>query len=297
MAGVLRRWLGVIRAPFLILVPACLAPAFASVWSRTGELPPVPALLVLVAGVSAHIAVNALNEDADYRSGLDANTVKTPFSGGSGTLVADPGFAPWARRTGVAALAVTALIGLYFCTVIGPALAVPGLVGLALIGLYSDSVNRLPLLCLLAPGLGFGLLMVNLASWVLAGYLPALSVWLSLPTALVVSNLLLVNQLPDLEPDRAAGRRHIAIVWGPATAVKISTGLLAATYSTAVAGWLLGPLPVATLLCLLTLPLAAFVIRRLASWNGDAAALVPAMAANVAITLAVPVLLAVGALL
>ena len=295
--GMLRRWLGVIRAPFLVLVPACLAPAFAAVWSLTGQLPLVPALLVLVAGLAAHIAVNALNEDADYRSGLDFNTAKTPFSGGSGTLVADPGFAPCARATGVAALSVTALIGLYFCVVIGPALAVPGLVGLALIAFYSGRINRWPLLCLLAPGLGFGVLMVNLASWVLAGYLPALSVWLSLPTALVVSNLLLVNQLPDLEPDRAVGRRHIAIVRGPATAVKISSGLLAATYSTAVAGWLLGALPFAVLLCLLTLPLAVYVIRRLVTWNGDVAALVPAMATNVAITLAVPILLAVGVLL
>ena len=42
--------------------------------------------LVLVGGTAAHISVNALNEYLDFRSGLDARTVRTPFSGGSGAL-------------------------------------------------------------------------------------------------------------------------------------------------------------------------------------------------------------------
>ena len=47
-------------------------------------------MLVLIGAVSAHISVNTFNEYFDFLSGLDAKTVKTPFSGGSGALVENP---------------------------------------------------------------------------------------------------------------------------------------------------------------------------------------------------------------
>ncbi len=56
--------------------------------------------LVLLGALAAHGAVNALNEYADYRSGLDLRTARTPFSGGSGTLVDHP--QSWRRRCGSA---------------------------------------------------------------------------------------------------------------------------------------------------------------------------------------------------
>jgi len=37
-----------------------------------------------MATLSAHIAVNTLNEYMDFKSGLDYETLKTPFAGGSG---------------------------------------------------------------------------------------------------------------------------------------------------------------------------------------------------------------------
>jgi 1,4-dihydroxy-2-naphthoate octaprenyltransferase len=39
--------------------------------------------------VGVHVAVNALNEASDYKTGIDFNTERTPFSGGSGTLPAE----------------------------------------------------------------------------------------------------------------------------------------------------------------------------------------------------------------
>ena len=44
-------------------------------------------LLLLVIGVVlAHVSVNLFNEISDYKSKIDENTVRTPFSGGSGML-------------------------------------------------------------------------------------------------------------------------------------------------------------------------------------------------------------------
>jgi len=44
------------------------------------------ALLAFVGLLLAHISVNVLNDYFDYRSGIDLETKRTPFSGGSGIL-------------------------------------------------------------------------------------------------------------------------------------------------------------------------------------------------------------------
>ncbi|MGD9660764.1 MAG: prenyltransferase [Porticoccaceae bacterium] len=291
--------LGIIRAPFLLLVPAILAPVFALAWKNNGGIDISLAALVFIAALASHIAVNAFNEYEDFRSGLDFFTQRTAFSGGSGTLVADNRLAPLALYIALIALLTTFSIGAYFLLrlggQIGSALVVPGLLGLAMIVAYTRWLNRFPLLCLFAPGIGFGLLMVNLGVLVLTGAIGLDSLWLSLPITLLVSNLLLVNQFPDIEADRRVGRRHLAIAWGIRAAAIASIVLMAASYLSIAIGVLFGLLPTLTLLALLTMPLALFVAKKVLAFEvGYTEKLVPGMAANVALTLLTPLLLAVG---
>ena len=70
--------------------------------------------LVLTAALAAHISVNTFNEYFDLRSGLDLNTQRTPFSGGSGALPQHPEMARAVLAMAVCSLLVTAAIGLYF---------------------------------------------------------------------------------------------------------------------------------------------------------------------------------------
>jgi len=285
------------RGPFLLLVPACLAPAYAVVYAETGSLDLTLATLIFVAGLAAHIAVNALNEYEDFSSGLDFSTERTPFSGGSGTLVADGDFAPVALYTGLAGLLVTFTIGGYFLWQLGSTVVVPGLLGLAIIVAYTRWINRFPLLCLLAPGVGFGLLMVNLSTLVLTGSVTHMSVWVSLPVTFMVSNLLLLNQFPDVDADRRVGRNHIAIAWGLPWAARVYTTLMLSTYVVITVASLIGALPVQALLALVTLPAALWVASKALRFNSkNLQALLPAMGVNVAVTLLTPLLLAGGIL-
>lgn len=290
----LKKLLGIIRAPFLLLVPACLAPAFAIAWHRHGTFDTVDAILILIAALTAHIAVNALNEYEDFRSGLDFHTVRSPFSGGSGTLVNHSDFAPAALGIAVIALLLTAAIGLHFVRQLGSAALAPGLLGIAIIVAYTRWINRFPLLCLFAPGIGFGLLMVNLAVLGLTGRTSPQSLWASLPVTLLVCNMLLVNQLPDIDADKRVGRRHIAIAWGIPWAFRAAVLLLAGTYLSIVTGWWVGVLPVQCLLGLTTLPLAAFVALEVGRFSRTGGSITAAQGANVAVTLVTPLMMAVG---
>ena len=206
--------LGIIRAPFLLLTPACVFLGAAAAVYECGDIDAASTALILVGALAAHVGVNALNEYSDFRSGLDASTERTPFSGGSGTLPEQPGLARTALAIGLGACALTAAIGLYFVLTIGLAVLVIGVLGPCVILTYTVWVTRSPVLCLVAPGFGFGSLMAMGTHLVLSGHVSQASVLTSLVPFFLVNNLLLLNQFPDTGADRAVGRRHLPIVLG-----------------------------------------------------------------------------------
>lgn len=91
-AGLLACWRSA-RPNFLVLSPLCAGLAVTTAW-QDGHAPEgLAILLVLLAALLAHAAVNLFNEHHDFVSGLDATTVRTPFSGGSGSLPRHPAVA------------------------------------------------------------------------------------------------------------------------------------------------------------------------------------------------------------
>lgn len=288
--------LGPIRLPFLILAPACaLLGASTAIWTE-GASNPLHFVLAFIGAIAAHISVNALNEYFDFQSGLDFRTRRTPFSGGSGTLPANPRLARSALVIGLAAMAVTALLGLYFLTVWGWALLPLGLLGLLAIAAYTPWVTRSPLLCLLAPGLGFGLVMVMGTDFVLTGSYSWTAFVASLVPTFLVSDLLLLNQFPDAEADRTVGRRHLPIVAGRRTSSVVYAAFLLLAYLSIVAGVLLHLLPALSLLGLLTLVVALPTALNVYRHADDLEKLMPSLGLNVLITVATPVLMAIGLL-
>lgn len=307
---------GVARLPFLTLTVLCVALAATGSWYQHGSVSVGLTLLVLVMGLAAHISVNAFNEYFDFHSGLDFLTKRTPFSGGSGTLVAVPEQAQLALWLAIGSLALVTVLGLYFSALVDWRLLWLGVPGVLLIYSYTEHLNKSPLLCLLAPGVGFGGLMTLGAYWVLAGQPDALAFSLSIILLLLISNLLLLNQFPDIDADRQVGRRHLPIVLGRAKAALVFAIILLLCYLWLALAVRQGWLPVATLLGWLTLPLAIGLIRdvrRAAAHSkqsgtllseqdqavADQAALqqlAPVLGRNVLLTHAIPVLVLLGLL-
>jgi 1,4-dihydroxy-2-naphthoate octaprenyltransferase len=250
--------------------------------------------LVLVGAVSAHISVNAFNEHFDFKSGLDFKTVPTPFSGGSGTLPANPDLARTAQLTAWVALAITALIGMYFLFASGLALLPLGLLGLLVIYVYTPLLTKYPLLCLLAPGLGFGPVMVMGTHFALTGRYAWTAFMASLVPFFLVSDLLLLNQFPDVEADQSVGRDHFPIRAGRQVSSWIYVFFLGLAYLAVALGVLGGYLPVYSLLGLLTIFIAVPVSVKVFRHAGDIKLLVPYMGLNVVITVVTPILVAVG---
>lgn len=282
------------RPPFLILAPVCVSLGVAVVHVRGLPIDPLALVLALLGGLCAHISVNTFNEYFDFHSGLDLITRRTPFSGGSGSLPAAPEAAPQVLATAIGSLLLTFAIGVFFSWYSSPSIVPIGLAGLALVFFYTRWVNRFPWLCLVAPGLGFGVLMVLGTEIALSGQVSPVGVVAASLPFLLTNNLLLLNQYPDLDADRQVGRRHFAIAYGLQQANRAY--LLSVVLAAALLLW--GSyrhlLPEWALLALLPLPLAGFAWRGARRHGADIGGHPQYLAANVAVSLLSPALLAAG---
>lgn len=282
------------RPNFLVLAPLCVGLGVAVTWQQ-GEPPALlDTLLVFVGALLAHAAVNLLNEYEDFVSGLDFITSRTPFSGGSGALPETPSAAKRVLAAAMGTLALVILIGLYFLWQRGLPMLVLGAAGILLVLTYTRWITRSPLLCLFAPGIGFGTVMVLGTIAALGARFDASAITVSVISMLLVSELLLINQIPDAEADRKIGRRHLVIALGTQAAAWLVSVLFFLSYATLIVAILAGWLPLPTLLALATAPFAFWLASKLPGATHQPDALNVLAGANVAILLATLALLIIG---
>ncbi len=252
-----------LRPPFLLLALLCSWLGVSLAAAQGHDLPIELVLLTLIAAVLAHAAVNLLNEYHDFQSGLDSITTRTPFSGGSGALPNNPEAAQYVLKFARICLALVLIMGGYFVLLRGWPLLLLGLLGLLLVITYTRWLTRNPWLCLLAPGLGFGPVIVIGSVIAVGGQLTAAVVWAAVFSLLWVSALLLFNQLPDAEADAQVGRRHLVISHGPLHAVRWLQGLIITPYVLLVVSISQGVFSILAGLVWMTLPLALWLVIRL----------------------------------
>lgn len=249
------------RLPFLLLTLSCCWLGIALVIDDNTPFDSSLLLPILLGAISAHLSVNLFNEYRDFRSGLDQTTIRTPFSGGSGALPAAPDSADAVLMAALATAGLTIVAGVYLLGQTGPAILPIGVLGLLLVFLYTDILNRHPVACLIAPGLGIWLIVTGTVV-ALTGTYDLSSMLIALVPFLLTNNLLLLNQYPDIEADKRVGRRHLPIAFGAGTASHVYLANAILAYLTVLLLVFTGILPGRSLLVFLTLPMA------LVAWSG-----------------------------
>jgi 1,4-dihydroxy-2-naphthoate octaprenyltransferase len=290
----MKKWLMVIRAPFLPLsiVLAFLGTCIA--WYY-GAFHLGHALLAGFGVLLAHISVDVLNEYFDYRSGIDLRTQRTSFSGGSGALpmgLITPKQALW---LGVGALIAIVPIGIYFTLSKGWALAPLLVLAAALIVLYTPFILKMgwPEW---APGVGMGSLPVLGMFFIQTSEYTTAAIIASIPSGILVHNLLLLNEFPDVEADASANRRTFPIVAGKRRASLLYSAMTVLVYLWIIGGVIADQMPAFSLLGLLTLPLAVKAILGSMKYD-DMSKLGPGMASNVMVVLITQLLMGIGYIL
>jgi 1,4-dihydroxy-2-naphthoate octaprenyltransferase len=281
------------RLPFLVLTPACVLLAIALASYHQVEFSTFYALIALIGALAAHIGVNTINEYQDFKSGLDFKTKQTAFSGGSGLLPKSPHLAQTVYLVSVVSIFVTIIVGCYFIHLHGWALLPLGIVGLFIVIAYTRWINKAAILCLISPGVGFGILIIGGSYFCITGSYNN-SMWLvTIIPFLLINNLLLLNQYPDIDADKSIGRNHFPIKYG----IKASTFVyILSTICAQLVLFLLvetGYLPNLALLSLAPMLLSYISIIGMIKLGKNIASQPHFLAANVACSVLTPIVLSI----
>jgi 1,4-dihydroxy-2-naphthoate octaprenyltransferase len=231
-------------------LPAAIAPVLvgtaAAVFATSGDRFRVGAFLAALLGsVFIQIGTNLANDYSDARRGADTVDRLGPVRVTSSGLVAPQRvlIATWV------AFAVAIGCGVYLTAVAGPLILFIGVLSIAAGVLYTGGPRPYGY-----EGLGelfvflfFGLVAVNGSYYVQLERLDGLPFGLSVAVGLLVTAILVVNNLRDIETDRRVGKNTLAVRLGRERTRTLYTALLAGA--------------------LIALPLTLLI------WNGPAAAL------------------------
>lgn len=229
------------------------------------------AILTILLALIVHAGVNVLNDYFDALNGADAiNTERLyPFTGGSRFIQNDVFSISQTANFAYLLLAIAIFGGLYLAWLVGFGLIVIGAIGVLIGWAYSASPlslngRGLGELCVLVGFLG----VVIGADFVQRHTLSFQPIIIGMPYALLVTNLLYINQFPDRKADATAGKRHLVVM------LQLKYAVLIYPLLAVIAGvWLfyfiaIGNLPVQAFLAALPLILsarAAWILRRFAA--------------------------------
>jgi len=282
------------RPNFLILTPICVFLGLSISLSTATQINWFNFFLIMVGAIFAHISVNTLNEYCDFKSGLDLQTIKTPFSGGSGALPENPDAANSVLMVSLFSMILTVLIGVYFIFEIGMQLLPIGIAGILLIITYTQWINRFPILCLVSPGFGFGFLMVVGTYLILTGSFAGLSWFVPLVPFFLINNLLLLNQYPDMKADKAVGRNTFPIAFGIKNSNIIYFSFSIITCALIIFGILGNNIPTLSLIAILPIFLSLFSFSGAVKYESNIAEHPKYLKANVGASLLTPFLLGIA---
>lgn len=225
-----------------------------------------------------HISVDLLNDYTDFKRGIDTNTKRTKYSGGTGVIPENLINSRLIYYTGVIFLILGGLIGLYFVTVKGIIILI--LLIFAIISIYFYSTN------IVNAGLGEIFVAIKGCMIVLGSYyiqsdtIELTSVFVGIIIGLLSAVVLLVTSFPDYDADKKSGRRTLIIVIGKENSVKLFIMIIGITYAMIIGGCFFSVLPIFSTIGLLSIPFAIKAAHRLRRFN-DTRELVSSMANSV----------------
>jgi len=250
-----------LMAARLRTLPAAIAPVLVgtALAGFMGVFYPLRFVAALIGAVFIQIGTNLSNDYSDARRGADTEDRLGPVRVTAGGLVPP-------RRVLVAtyvAFGVAVLAGVYLIVVAGWQLLLVGAASILAGVLYTGGPRPYGY-----EGLGevfvflfFGIVAVAGSYFVQVRHLDWEAFALAVPVGLLASAILVVNNVRDLDTDRRAGKRTLAVRLGRARARVLFAAIVYLAYLPAVLTWLAGPLSAWVLLPTLTLPLATGLVR------------------------------------
>ncbi len=284
-----------IMAARLRTLPATVAPVLVgtALAVTEGTFRALAFIAALLGALFIQVGTNLSNDYSDARRGADTEDRLGPVRVTAGGLVPP-------QRVLIAtylSFAVAVACGIYLVVVAGPELLAVGGASILAGVLYTGGPRPYGY-----EGLGevfvflfFGIVAVTGSYFVQRQRLEWEAFALAVPVGLLAAAILLVNNVRDLETDRRAGKRTLAVRLGRERTRKLFAAMVGLAFVSAPLPWILGSLSAWLLLCLLAVPLGLRVVA-IVRRRTDGGALNGALAATALLELVFCLLLAAGVL-
>jgi 1,4-dihydroxy-2-naphthoate octaprenyltransferase len=256
--GALRIWLMAAR---LRTLPAAVAPVLVgtSLALGDGHFHPLAFVAALLGAVFIQVGTNLSNDYSDARRGADTEDRLGPVRVTAGGLV-PPGQVLVATYV---TFGLAVACGAYLIAVAGWALLAVGAASILAGVLYTGGPRPYGY-----EGLGelfvflfFGIVAVAGSYYVQVQKLPWEAFVCAVPVGLLASAILVVNNVRDLETDRRAGKRTLAVRLGRERTRGLYVAMLVLAFATAPVTWWAGSMTAWLLLPWLAAPLAVRLAR------------------------------------
>jgi 1,4-dihydroxy-2-naphthoate octaprenyltransferase len=259
-------WLRVIRPLFLW---GSIAPAFLGTSIAWGEgiYSLHHAVLAFLGLILWHVSAQVLNDYFDYRSGIDLKTRRTPFSGGSGVLPAKLLNPKSVLVFGLLCFVLALPIWIYFLMDKGVLLLPALAVGAVCVLLYTPVLTKSKVPEAFS-GIGLGILPVLTCYFVQTGEYTTGAIVGGVASGIVMFNLHLLFEFPDIEADRVGGRKTLPIILGTKKASWLYLASSIIYYAWVISWIVVHIMPQGALLSLLTMPLAFLVTLDALNYQG-----------------------------
>jgi 1,4-dihydroxy-2-naphthoate octaprenyltransferase len=252
VSGVLRPWLLAARPPTLWAAVAPVLVGSGLAWGQ-GAFRADVFVVTLVTAVLINVGANFANDASDARRGADGpGRIGPPRAVAAGLI---PARRMWAGVAVVFGLAAAG--GVYMTVVAGwPVLVMGAACLVAAVGYtggpFPYGYRALGEVAVFA---FFGMVGTVGTRFVYDGTAPAAAWLLALPVGMLVTAILVVNNVRDIETDRAAGKRTLAVLLGRNRARLLFAGLVWGAFAALVAEAAVGAVPRFSALGLLAAPL------------------------------------------
>lgn len=283
--------------PHFIILSVILIFLSTSMSLYSGHFNPFYTVLSLIGLVLLHTSTNVLNDYYDYKSGIDLATNPTTFSGGSGIILSGKLTPQKTFWFGIISFICAIPIGIFFVFIKGWEILPIFIIGSIFVLFYTSHIAKIGMgLSEISAGLGLGTLPVLGVYIILNSGFSSNAMYASIPSGVLVFNLLFLNEFPDTEADRIGGRKTIPIIIGKDKSAILYLILTSLVYVWIILGTVIKIMPLFTLIALFTIPFAITAIKGAFS-HKNRVKLLKAQSSNVIVILLTQFLIGAGYIL
>ena len=256
------------RPPFLQVTIASVLAGILIALMHSGNINWLLALSTLAIACLLHLSVNLIHEYWDWKSGTDNINIHAfrPFTGGSGMI--QLGFISPKEELlfGLSLLAIGIALGIYVILAVIEVfwhLIIIGAIAVFSIIFYTGSPIKLA-----HRGLGEFFIFLNFGPLMSLGPYIVLTksfhievVYAGILLGLFTAGIIIINEFPDREADKIAGKWHLIVRLKPEKGASLFFFVMITPYILVLVGILLGILPYWAIITLIVLPKTLQVTR------------------------------------